>query len=190
MDDRMDRRLRMDKRLHMDKRLKTIIESVLSSNRLMALASIGGDGGPACEPLRYMNDGLILYCFTSRSGKLAAAIARDPRVAAALGKDNHHPLETRWIALSGGALLVDDRNEIDHARALLVERHPELRVIPSEDRKTVALLRVTPETIVLSDYERGYGHTDEVRVDEDDLADFADRHRHHWARDKVGRRVS
>ena len=43
------------------------------------------------------------------------------------------------------------------------------------------LLRITPEVISLLDYSKGFGHTDLLKVSANDLAEFVEARRHHWA---------
>ena len=79
------------------------------------------------------------------------------------------------------AIVVDDKSEVDHAYRLLLVRYPEYRVLPKPNRKEIAMVRVTPDLVSIVDYAKGYGHADLMRVTEDDLAEFVERRRHHWA---------
>ena len=53
--------------------------------------------------------------------------------------------------------------------------------MPRPDPKAVPLLRITPEFISVLDYSKGFGHADLVKVTDNDLADFVEARRHHWA---------
>jgi hypothetical protein len=52
---------------------------------------------------------------------------------------------------------------------------------PPPDPAAVPTIRITPEIVSILDYSKGFGHTDLVRVTADDLAEFVESHRHHWA---------
>jgi hypothetical protein len=45
----------------------------------------------------------------------------------------------------------------------------------------VPTLRLTPEIVSILDYSKGFAHTDLVRVSDNDLAEFIEARRHHWA---------
>jgi hypothetical protein len=62
-----------------------------------------------------------------------------------------------------------------------MKRFPEYRVLPKPNPKEIALVRATPEIVSVIDYEKGFGHSDLVRVTESDLAEFVESRRHHWA---------
>jgi hypothetical protein len=77
--------------------------------------------------------------------------------------------------------VVEDQTEIDHAQSILLRRYPEYRVMPRPDPAAVPMLRITPEVVSILDYSKGFGHTDLVRVTANDLAEYIESRRHHWA---------
>jgi len=129
----------------------------------------------------YANDGLMIYCFIARDGQKYENIRNDPRVSIAIAKDYRQPLQIKGLSLAGRALVVEDRSEVDHAGELLLRRYPEYKVMPRPDPAAVSMLRITPEVVSILDYSKGFGHSDLVRVSENDLAEFIESRRHHWA---------
>ena len=129
----------------------------------------------------YANDGLMIYCFIARDGQKYENIRNDPRISIAIAKDYRQPLQIKGLSLAGGALVVEDRSEVDHAGELLLRRYPEYKVMPRPDPAAVSMLRITPEVVSILDYSKGFGHSDLVRVSENDLAEFIESRRHHWA---------
>jgi general stress protein 26 len=159
---------------------RQIIE-LLDQHRIMSVATNRPDGWPQATIVGYANDGLILYCSIARDGQKFANLERDPRVSIAIGNDVRQPLQIKGLSMAARAELVRDRGEIDHAYALQLKRYPEYKIMPQPDPAAVPTMRITPEIVSILDYSKGFGHTDLVSVSENDLKDFIESRRHHWA---------
>jgi nitroimidazol reductase NimA-like FMN-containing flavoprotein (pyridoxamine 5'-phosphate oxidase superfamily) len=160
---------------------KQQIIDILGQHRIMSMATNRPDGWPQATIVGYANDGLVIYCFIARDGQKFANLARDPRVSIAIGSDVPQPLQISGLSLAARAEPVQDRGEVDHAYALLLQRYPEYKIMPQPDPAAVPLMRITPEVVSILDYSKGFGHTDLVSVTDRDLADFIESRRHHWA---------
>jgi PPOX class probable F420-dependent enzyme len=169
----------------MQRTFRNLIIQLLDEHRILTIATNRPDGWPQATVVSYANDGLVIYFFTDRDGQKVQNIAQDPRVSIAIAKDYHRPLDIKGLSLAGQAIVVDDKAEVDHAYALLLARYPEYRVLPKPNRHEIAMVRVTPDIVSVVDYAKGYGHADLMRVTEDDLAEFVERRRHHWAGESV-----
>jgi general stress protein 26 len=165
----------------MQRAFRNLIIRLLDEHRILTIATNRPDGWPQATVVSYCNDGLVIYFFTDRDGQKVHNITEDPRVSIAIAKDYHRPLDIKGLSLAGQAVVVDDKAEVDHAYGLLLQRYPEYRVLPKPNRHEIAMVRVTPDLISVVDYAKGYGHADLMRVTEDDLAEFVERRRHHWA---------
>ena len=165
----------------MKREFKRQIIALLDDHRIMTIATNRQDGWPQATVVGYANDGLMIYCFIARDGQKYENIRNDPRVSIAIAKDYRQPLQIKGLSLAGRALVVEDRSEVDHAGELLLRRYPEYKVMPRPDPAAVSMLRVTPEVVSILDYSKGFGHSDLVRVSENDLAEFIESRRHHWA---------
>lgn len=165
----------------MKRSFKELIVRLLEGHRLMTVATNRPDGWPQATVVGYMSDGLMIYFFTERNGQKVNNIKEDPRVSIAIAKDTPRPLEIKGLSLAGTALIVDDAAEVDHAFQLQLKRFPEYRVLPKPNPKEIALVRVKPEIVSVIDYEKGFGHSDLVRVSDSDLEEFVESRRHHWA---------
>ncbi len=106
---------------------------------------------------------------------------RDPRVSLAIARDYPQPLQIKGLSIAAQAVVIEDKGEIDHANEILLRRYPEYKVMPRPDPAAVPMLRITPEVVSILDYSKGFGHTDLVRVNDNDLAEFIEARRHHWA---------
>jgi general stress protein 26 len=160
---------------------KQQIVELLGNHRIMSIATNREDGWPQATIVGYANDGLIIYCFIARDGQKFANIVRDRRVSIAIGNDVRQPLQIRGLSMAAHAQWVEDKGEINHAYALLLQRYPEYKIMPQPDPAAVPLMRLTPEVISILDYSKGFGHTDLVSVSDRDLADVIESRRHHWA---------
>lgn len=165
----------------MKHQFKRQIIGLLDQHRIMTIATNRADGWPQATVVGYANDGLIVYCFVSHDSQKYANIARDPRVSVAIANDYHQPLQIKGLSFSAKVEVVEDRGEIDHAAEILLRRYPEYKVMPRPDPAAVPMLRLTPDVVSILDYSKGFGHADLVRVTQNDLAEFIEARRHHWA---------
>ena len=154
---------------------------LLDAHRIMTVATNRSDGWPQATVVGYANDGLIIYCVVSRDGQKFANITRDPRVSLAIANDYPQPLQIKGLSIAGHAEISNDPGEREHAQEILLKRYPEYRIMPPPDPAVLPLLRITPQIVSLLDYSQGFGHTDLLQVTRNDLAEFVEARRHHWA---------
>jgi nitroimidazol reductase NimA-like FMN-containing flavoprotein (pyridoxamine 5'-phosphate oxidase superfamily) len=165
----------------MKSQFKRQIVDLLNQHRIMTIATNRPDGWPQATVVSYANDGLIIYCRISRDSQKCANIARDPRVSLAIAKDYPQPLQIKGLSVAAHAFEATDRGERDHAAEVLLQRYPEYKVMPRLDPAAVPTFRLTPEFVSILDYSKGFGHSDLVKVTDNDLAEFVEARRHHWA---------
>jgi general stress protein 26 len=159
---------------------RQIIE-LLDKHRIATIATNRPDGWPQATVVGYCNDGLIMYCVVAREGQKFANITRDPRVSIAIAHDYPQPLQIKGLSMAARAVVSTDPGEREHAQEILLKRYPEYKIMPPPDPASMPLIRITPEVISVLDYSKGFGHSDLVRVSEDDLEEFVEARRHHWA---------
>ncbi len=108
--------------------------------------------------------------------------------------DAPHPLDLKGLSLAGRASVVTDRKEFDYIGRLRLKRYPEYVATPAstpgdgimariEAKPTAGpavLLRIAPEILSVSDYSKGFGHSDLVRFSERDLDVHVQSQRHLW----------
>jgi nitroimidazol reductase NimA-like FMN-containing flavoprotein (pyridoxamine 5'-phosphate oxidase superfamily) len=165
----------------MKREFKRQIIALLDEHRIMTVATNRPDGWPQATVVGYANDGLVIYCFIARDSQKYENIRSDPRVSIAIARDYPQPLQIKGLSLAGRALMIEDRSEVAHGNDLLLRRYPEYKVMPRPDPHAVPMLRITPEIVSVLDYSKGFGHADLVRVSAEDLAEFIESRRHHWA---------
>jgi len=165
----------------MKREFKRQIVDLLNEHRIMTIATNREDGWPQATVVAYANDGVIIYCLISRDSQKWANIVRDPRVSLAIARDYPQPLQIKGLSIAARAVEVTDKGEIEHVAEILLRRYPEYKVMPRPDPHAVPTLRLTPEIVSVLDYSKGFGHSDLVRVSDNDLAEFVEARRHHWA---------
>ena len=154
---------------------------LLDAHRIMTIATNRPDGWPQATVVGYANDGLVIYCVIGRDSQKYANIMRDPRVSLAIANDYPQPLQIKGLSIAARAEVTTDPGEREHAREIMFKRYPEYRIMPPPDPAELPLLRITPKMISLLDYSKGFGHTDLLKVTANDLAEFVEARRHHWA---------
>lgn len=159
---------------------KQIID-LLNQHRIMTVATNRADGWPQATVVGYANDGLIIYCLIGRDSQKYTNIMRDPRVSLTIAKDYPQPLQIKGLSIAASAVEVTDQGEREHVAEILLKRYPEYKVMPRPDPAAVPTIRLTPEVVSVLDYSKGFGHTDLVKVTDNDLAEFVEARRHHWA---------
>lgn len=165
----------------MKRAFKRQIIELLDRHRIMTIATNRPDGWPQATVVGYCNDGLIVYCLVGRDSQKFANIARDSRVSLTIANDYPQPLQIKGLSIAAEAVETTDPGEREHVREILLKRYPEYKIMPPPDPATVPLVRITPQVASILDYSKGFGHTDLVRVSDDDLEEFIEARRHHWA---------
>lgn len=160
---------------------KRQVVELLNRHRIMTIATNRPDGWPQATVVGYANDGLIIYCFIARDGQKYTNIMHDPRVSLAIANDYPQPLQIKGLSMAARVVVVEDSGEIEHAIGILLRRYPEYKVMPRPNPAAVPMLRITPEIVSILDYSKGFGHSDLVRVTSNDLAEYIESRRHHWA---------
>ena len=165
----------------MQRAFKQQIIELLNAHRIMTIATNRADGWPQATVVGYANDGLIIYCLIGRDSQKYTNIMRDPRVSLAIANDYPQPLQIKGLSIAARAVEASDPGEREHVAEILLKRYPEYKVMPSPDPAAVPLMRLTPEIVSILDYSKGFGHSDLVKVTDNDLAEFVEARRHHWA---------
>jgi PPOX class probable F420-dependent enzyme len=165
----------------MKQQFKRQIIEILDTHRIMTIATNRPDGWPQATVVGYANDGLIIYSVIARDSQKWANINRDPRVSLTIANDVPQPLMIKGLSIAARVEVSTDPGEREHATEIFYKRYPEYKIMPPPDPAAMPLLRITPEVVSVLDYAKGFGHSDLVRVSGDDLAEFVEARRHHWA---------
>jgi nitroimidazol reductase NimA-like FMN-containing flavoprotein (pyridoxamine 5'-phosphate oxidase superfamily) len=137
---------------------------ILDANRTMAIATVRPDGWPQNTIVGYANDGLLVYFLISRKSQKLANIARDHRVAIAIGHEPGDLHELKAVYAAAEASEVTDSQQRDHAWHLLMERHPNLATFEQPAVSEAAMMRAACRYLSILDFSKGLGHTDALTV--------------------------
>lgn len=138
--------------------------AILGQHRIMAVATLRPDGWPQTTLVGYAHEGLTLYFAIFRSSQKFANIARDDRVAIAVGSEPRDIYDARAVYAGAHAQEVVDAREREAAWRLLSERHGNLAGSVPPDRDEVAVMRAQCRHVSIVDYTKGLGHTEWLTV--------------------------
>lgn len=164
----------------MDRDLRAEIIAILDEHRLMTIATIRRDGWPQATVVSYANDGLFLYSVIGRNTQKYLNIVLDPRVSVSMSNDVGFPFGYKGLSLGGHATILESRTEIDRVCAMVLRRNPQYDHFPTPDPTMIAVLCFKPEFVSIIDYSKGFGHSDLVRVLQDQKVELVEALRHHW----------
>ncbi|MET3665769.1 pyridoxamine 5'-phosphate oxidase family protein [Caulobacter sp. 1776] len=124
---------------------------ILAHGRLMTLATVRPDGWPQATVVNYLAEGLSLFFVVARNSQKLVNIARDPRVAIALGTD----AQGAAVGLSMAARVseVNDPVRIQALNRRIWGDPDDQRFTPHPSGVAVALLEARPVLVSLIDYE-------------------------------------
>ena len=159
--------------------LRDLTLRLLNHHRIMTLATNRPDGWPQATVVGYANDELTIYCFVARPSQKYANIIRDPRVSATIASDFARPEDIKGLSLAGNAAPVTQEAEFDRACDIFMKRYPEYASWPRPNPAIASMIRIRPTVVSVLDYSKGFGHSDLVKIDVDDLRPVA-AHRHRW----------
>lgn len=129
--------------------LARILE-ILDHGRLMTVATLRPDGWPQATVVNYLADGLVLYFLVARESQKVANIARDPRVAIALGSDAAGTIA--GLSMAGRAAEINDPDKIAALNRRIWRAPEDERFSPHPSSHAVALMMVRPVMLSLIDY--------------------------------------
>lgn len=137
---------------------------ILDQNRLMAISTVRPDGWPQTTFVGYAHEDLLIYFIVSRESQKFANIGRDDRVSIAIGRDFDDPSTIMALSMAAHASEVRDEKQRNRAVHLLLEAHPGLRELEPPDAAHSAVMRAYPSIITITDYSKGFGHSDVLTV--------------------------
>ena len=145
---------------------------ILDSHRLMAISTVMPNGWPQNTVVTYANEGLLIYFVISRHGQKFDNIERDQRVGIAIANDVDDPQRIRELSIAAEASQVTDPEQRQRAIDLLLKRRPSLARLPRPDASRAAVMRASPRMVTISDYSKGFGHSDVITFGPAGIADM------------------
>lgn len=137
--------------------LKQKAIEILSSEHLMALATLRHDGFPQTTWVNYINDDLTVYFACDASSQKAGNIALNPKVSLAIATETKNFYRLRGLSISGHAQRIKDRAKAASLAQRLFSELPQSRRFVPEDPASLSVCEVVPVAISIIDYAQGFG---------------------------------
>lgn len=155
-----------------DSTAAALIDRILTGAADLTLATLRADGSPHASTVNFAHSGWQLYTAISLDSGKAHDINHDHRVALTVNLPYSDWHDIQGLAIDGEAAFVTDPQELARVAALLRSKLPAFDTIIERPHMLpwpgMLFLRITPHTLSLLDYTRGYGHTERYRIDAGD----------------------
>lgn len=149
----------------MDTLLKSDILSILAAAPDLTIATIREDGYPQATTVSFVADGMTIYFGCGATSQKARNLAHCDKVSLTVTLPYTNWAEIRGLSLAGRAERVTDPEEMAKVGRLMMAKFPSIADFVSLETAGGSLYRVTPEIVSVLNYQKGFGHTDLVRVD-------------------------
>ncbi|MDW6024779.1 pyridoxamine 5'-phosphate oxidase family protein [Mesorhizobium sp. BAC0120] len=145
------------------------IVEILSRCTDMTIATVRPDGAPQATVVSFAHDGLLIYFGCAADAQKAKNLAHDRRVSITMTAPYKSWAEIQGLSMAGEASEVMTAHEEAAVGELMLKRFPQLSEMQPPDASALKLFRVRPSLVSILDYSRGFGHTDLVAVNADDI---------------------
>jgi nitroimidazol reductase NimA-like FMN-containing flavoprotein (pyridoxamine 5'-phosphate oxidase superfamily) len=154
----------------MDLNIRKFILDIIKSRNDLTLATLRPDGFPQANTLSYAHEGMVLYFGTGRDSQKVRNLQYSKNVSLTIDVPYTDWNEIRGLSMGATAqVLPDDAAESKHAMDVLTSRYPTVWDLPQADLAAIAFVKIVPKVVSVLDYRKGFGHTDLVQVQPDDL---------------------
>ncbi len=141
-----------------------IIE-ILREAQDMTLATVRPDGYPQATTISYANDGTTLYAGIGKQSQKAANIRQCDKVSLTVNLPYTDWMHIKGLSMAAHAQILQAPDEIAHATACLRGRYPQLNQwVPTSAPEDIVFLKIVPELASILDYQKGFGHTEQVAL--------------------------
>ncbi len=161
--------------------LQTEALKIIEDCKDLALATVRPDGFPQATTVSFVHDGLNLYFGCGRSSQKAQNLLRDPRASVTMTAPYESWDDIRGLSLAVRAKEMTTSAEIAEIAKMMVARFPQIaNMEPVFETDEVCFFRLTPFVASVLDYSKGFGHADTATVDDEDIAETLESHKHRW----------
>ncbi|MEO6352409.1 MAG: pyridoxamine 5'-phosphate oxidase family protein [Oxalobacteraceae bacterium] len=149
----------------MDQTNKKFAIDIIRQAKDMTLATIRPDGYPQATTVSYASDGLTLYVGIGKQSQKADNIRHCDKVSLTINNDYPDWDHIKGLSMGAKAEIVDDPKEIAFAGECMLRKFPQVAEwTQTVEKDEMVFLKITPVVISLLDYEKGFGHTDLVKI--------------------------
>lgn len=149
----------------MNQFLQNEIVEIMRDAKDMTLATVRPDGFPQATTVSYANDGTIIYAGIGKASQKAENIRQCDKVSLTINLPYTDWMHIKGLSMAAHAEILQAPAEIAHAVACLRGRYPQLNQwVPTNLAEDIALLKIVPQLVTVLDYQKGFGHTEQVSV--------------------------
>lgn len=160
--------------------LKAKAIAILDECQDLAIATLREDGFPQATTVSFVHDGLEIFFGVGAGSQKAANMRRDNRVSITLTPAYTDWSDIRGLSLAGHASEMRAPGETAEIGQLMMARFPQIADMDLPEMGEGTFFRVTPMIISVLDYSQGFGHTETVRVSDNDVAESLQTMQHKW----------
>lgn len=142
-----------------------LIIDIINQAHDLTLATIRPDGYPQATTVSYANDGLTIYVGVGKDSQKANNIRHCDKVSLTINLPYTDWMHIRGMSAAALADILQDQSDIEHAMNCLSVRFPQIKQgVSSDFADEIIFLRIRPQIVSLLDYEKGFGHTELVKI--------------------------
>jgi general stress protein 26 len=149
----------------MDQTNQEFVLDIIGTGKDLTLATIRPDGYPQATTVGYASDGLTIYVGVGKDSQKAHNVRQCNKVSLTINSDYQDWNHIKGLSMGATAEILTDPAEIRHATDCMLQRFPQVAEWSnSEQIADIAFLKITPQVISVLNYEKGFGHTDLLKV--------------------------
>ena len=142
-----------------------LIIDIINQAHDLTLATIRPDGYPQATTVSYANDGLTIYVGVGKDSQKVHNIRHCDKVSLTINLPYTDWMHIRGMSAAALADILQDQSDIEHAMNCLSVRFPQIKQGSTSDfADEIIFLRIRPQIVSLLDYEKGFGHTELVKI--------------------------
>ena len=142
-----------------------LIIDIINQAHDLTLATIRPDGYPQATTVSYANDGLTIYVGVGKDSQKVHNIRHCDKVSLTINLPYTDWMHIRGLSAAALADILQDQSDIEHAMNCLSVRFPQIKQGSTSDfADEIIFLRIRPQIVSLLDYEKGFGHTELVKI--------------------------
>jgi general stress protein 26 len=142
-----------------------LIIDIINQAHDLTLATIRPDGYPQATTVSYANDGLTIYVGVGKDSQKVHNIRHCDKVSLTINLPYTDWMHIRGLSAAALADILQDQSDIEHAMNCLSVRFPQIKQGATSDfADEIIFLRIRPQIVSLLDYEKGFGHTELVKI--------------------------
>lgn len=153
---------------------------IIESCQHMTVATNREDGFPQATVVSFISDGLMLFFSCGVASQKALNLTRDARASVAMTAPYDDWMSIRGVSMGVEAQPVTSAAEIEEVWKQYYTRFPQIADLEPVEPMSVTLFRLKPLVMSVLDYSQGFGHSETVRVDDNDIAESLESMAHRW----------